>query len=187
MRPTGHVHSASLVLVFFYHSISNFQELYALFFLLGVMIVDLDGLYVILFKKRLNHRMFLSHYPGLYLILLFLTYLTNNEVLSWLLVGILYHLVFDTFDWGLPLFPFNKHNIITPHLLQVSQIRSNGEFDFFKVYWSHSTFRYFELFLFAGFLLTVFFLPIEIFLLIVLIDIILMMEIIHNIKKLRHK
>jgi hypothetical protein len=135
-------------------------------------------------KKGSNHREFITHYPAFYLLLLLVASSLSSILLIWLFLGTLFHLVFDWFDWGLPVFPFTKKNISTPHLLQEPSF-SNNEIEFFKIYWTNKIILFIELVLLFGFVLSFFYIPTHIFLLIVGIDIFLTLEIILNLRKTR--
>lgn len=148
MRSTAHLHSATIALLFIYHLNSQVDTLIGVFFLFGVMGLDADFILAKIVFKIQNHRDFITHNIFVYLILLPIAY-SFNPYLFWLILGAIYHLLFDLFDWGLPLKPTS---IVTPHILIVPE--SKEEVYFFKTYFNNIVIRFVEIVLFSGFLAT---------------------------------
>ena len=113
MRPSGHLQSTTIALVFLFSFNSSLTVLEGALFLLGSLFLDVDYIISKNIFKIDNHRNFITHSVLFYLFLILLTILTHSYFF-WLFAGSLFHLFFDIFDWGLPLHPYR---FFTPHLI----------------------------------------------------------------------
>jgi len=138
LRASGHLHSTTTFVMILFQFNTSLTVLEGALFLIGAMLLDGDFFVSKFFFKIPNHRNFITHAPLLYVILLPLTYLVN-PILVWLTCGAIFHLLFDVFDWGLPLKPTT---MVTPHILQVPPITE--EKYFFKAYYSNKNILFIE-------------------------------------------
>lgn len=182
MRPSGHLHSTSIALAIFFTINNSFTVLEGVLFLSGALLLDGD-FFVSKFLFHINnHRNFITHSVVFYIILIFLTYVTHS-LLIWLFLGAFYHLCFDIFDWGIPLVPFKTNTFVTPHLLQVpAQL---DEVYFFKTYFGNNTIKIVEIVLFLGFIISFLLLPLELDLLLLLIEWLVFSEFLFQYRKVQ--
>ena len=184
MRPTGHIHSASIALALLLVYNDHISLTNMILFLCGSILVDIDIIFSYVSPSRKNHRKFLTHYPPIYLILILVFVFLEISSLVWFIGGVLFHLCFDWFDWGLPYVPLYPNAKLTPHLL-TEPVHVNDEMYFFEEYWSNKIILILEAILFLGFICSIFILPLNIILVIVVIDIFLTFEIVLHLSKLR--
>ena len=186
MRPSAHFHSAISMLGLIYIFNPSFSIFYSTLFIIGCLAIDLDFLWSLVSNSSSNHRLYITHYPLLYVLLLLLSYLLNLDYLIFLFAGALYHLFFDWFDWGLPIIPFMSEKYMTPHLLHIPEGRKmNSESDFFKLYFNNKFIRNLEIILLAGFLLAFIYLPDELKIIVIIIEVLIVMEFGINLKKVK--
>ncbi|OLS22723.1 MAG: hypothetical protein HeimC3_29970 [Candidatus Heimdallarchaeota archaeon LC_3] len=134
MRPSGHFYSG-LIFWFILFILNNSYSYYnTFFFITAVIVLDLDYLGKFIFVEQ-NHRRYLSHSPVLWSLILIGAFFFQNNLLFWISLGFLVHVLVDTIDWGIFLLP-TKNARITPHLLEVHE-SMKIEKDFSRVYWNN--------------------------------------------------
>lgn len=156
MRTSGHLHSTTIALVFILHFNTSVTVFEGLLFLIGSIFLDGDYIIAKMVFKVENHRNFITHSTIFYFVLIFFTILLHS-FLFWLFAGSLFHLVFDVFDWGLPLLP---NRFFTPHLLEVPV--NKKEIYFFQAYFENKIILSLELLFLVGFIFSLFFLNYQI-------------------------
>lgn len=182
MRPSGHLHSTTIALAIIYQFIPSFSILEGVLFFSGVMLLDGDFIVSRKLFHIQNHRLFITHSILLYIILIILSFSTH-VILFWLFLGAFYHLCFDVFDWGIPLIPFQTETYFTPHLLQVPP--QLDEIYFFKTYFSNKTINLLESVLLVGCIGSLFFLPIPLMVLVVLVEVLVIAEFLFHYRNLQ--
>lgn len=181
MRPSGHLHSTVIALALLYHFIPSFSLLEGALFLAGAVLLDGDFIVSKKFFHMGNHRMFLTHSMPFFVILILISLFTHF-ILLWLFLGALYHLSFDIFDWGIPIVPFQADTFFTPHILQVPP-RSDEKY-FFQAYFGNNIIKLLEIVLLVGFIGSIFFLPVDIFVVVVGLEGLVISEFIVNYRNL---
>ena len=180
MRPSGHVHSTTIALALLFGFMHSFTQLQGFLFLLGSLLLDNDYHISKRIFKQANHRDFITHSILFYLILIPLCFLGHLEII-WLFIGAFFHLSFDLLDWGLPLLPFRPNTYITPHLLTVpSQI---DEIYFFKTYFGNKIILLVEIVLFIGLILSLAFLPLNLLILVLMVETLVLAEFLFQLTK----
>ena len=173
MRPSGHLHSTSIGLAFLFTVIHSFTIINGVLFLSGSLLLDGDFFVSKKIFNIPNHREFITHAIVLYIMLSIVCYIIHLDLI-WLFLGAFYHLCFDLFDWGLPILPFKITTYVTPHLLTIPS--NLDEIYFFKTYFSNKAILISELMLIIGFICSLFFLPIEMITLIIVIELLVIIE-----------
>ena len=174
MRPSGHIHSAVITTFIIFKLNPSVDILSGACFIIGVMLLDADFILALSNLGPDNHREFISHNIFLYIILVPFAFLVNNY-LFWLIFGCLFHLLFDLFDWGLPLRPTT---FVTPHILQVPE--NKQESYFFKTYFSNRLIQGFEIIMFSGFFIATLLLNNELVYLIAFIEFFVVLEFLYQ-------
>lgn len=135
MRPTAHLHF-SLIIVFLLEMYStNFLNIYAVFLVCGSVFIDGDILLKIFFKER-NHRRYVTHSILFWFILGVIFYLSKVYYLYFFTIGVMFHLLLDLVDWGLPLIPHLPNQKLTPHLLKRDD-DENRKKAYINIYWKN--------------------------------------------------
>jgi hypothetical protein len=184
MRPTGHLHSTTIGILLLFQFVTNFDYLSAGLFLLGSMSLDVDFLLSHKFFKNMNHRLFITHSPLLYIILIIICYFYNINLI-WFFLGSLFHLIFDTFDWGLYLLPISDSRFLTAHILTPPAILE--EKYFFERYFGNKYIKTIEILLGIGFIISIIHLPIPILIIILFFELGVIIEFGFQTSKFQHK
>ena len=145
---------------------SDFSWISGLLFLGGSVIIDIDVIFSMFIEEK-NHRYYITH-SFLFWVILIIIFLILRFTLTiffdyflYLIIGIIWHLLLDLIDWGLPILPSKKvSRIYLGFLKEDANIEKNSSY-FLKTYWSNKLILSIELLLFASSLLGWFFVPYE--------------------------
>ncbi len=182
MRPSGHLHTTTIALAFLFSFLHNFSLFEGVLFLLGSLLLDGDFFVSKKIFKIVNHREFITHSFLFYFGLIILC-LMSHIILLWVFLGALYHLLFDLFDWGLPIIPFKHNTYFTPHLLKVPS--NLEEVFFFKTYFSNKIISLAEIVFLVGFVLSLPLIPVDFIILLLLIEILVLSEFTFQFRKIK--
>ena len=116
MRPTGHFSTSIIAIGILYYCNLILNPIYLFMFLIGNISIDFDIIFTQILKEK-NHRRYLTHYLPFWVLISIIAYFVNL-LIFFFSIGICYHLLFDWFDWGLPIIPHKQNSPLTPHLLK---------------------------------------------------------------------
>ena len=164
MRPTTHFHSSMFLLGIIYLSIPEFPWVLGIIFLASSVLIDLDT-FLSSFLKEKNHRFYIFHsllfWTLLSIIFLILRYSTV-EFFDYFLafcLGVIWHLLFDLIDWGLPLLPLPKFQKSYLGILKEKNLEDKNKRFFLKKYWNNRVIVIIESLFFVLSFLGWFFIP----------------------------
>lgn len=155
MRPTGHLNSTTIALGIFNYFNSNLDIILSFVFLLGAIIIDFDYFLKKIFIET-NHRRYFTHYLPFWISLSIIIIQLQIYVFLYFILGICFHILFDWFDWGLPMIPHKRNSSLTPHLLKIPNLNLNkNELLFYRIYWNSKAIIIIEMLLLIGSLISI--------------------------------
>lgn len=166
MRPTGHLSASTIFIGFIYYFNPSTNITLVLAFLFGSLVIDIDYTFRFVLEEE-NHRTYFSHYLPFWLSLILIFSLFQVRLGIFFTAGAIFHLLFDWFDWGLPMVPHTHNSPLTPHLLKKPN-KIMPESYYFSQYWKNPIIIGLEIALLIFAILTLFFVPFELVLIILL-------------------